>query len=110
MEACIPELISGCPSWVPQIGFWDGQTCEGPVDTDYARGCINVKTGTVQGPNRHGVEDLIAQDSTASWNSATLQVDSPKGVSPRIRPVVLFHPQEYVTMTSWAVAVATTAW
>ena len=92
----LPELISGCPAWVPQVGLWAGQSCEDRDDTDYARGCINVKTGTVQGPNRHGVEDLIALDSTAVWNPSTKQVDSPKGVSPRIRPVVLFHPEDYV--------------
>ena len=52
----LPELISGCPAWVSTVGLWAGQSCEDRDDTDYARGCINVKTGTVQGTNRHGVE------------------------------------------------------
>jgi hypothetical protein len=92
----LPELISGCPSWVPRIGLYAGQPCENKTDTDEERGCINVKTGTVQGPNRAGVEDLIAQDDTAYWNEATKEVVSAKGVSPRIRPTVLFHPEDYV--------------
>jgi hypothetical protein len=92
----IPELISGCPEWVPQVGLWDGEPCENKDHEDPAGGCINVKEGVVQGPNRHGVEDLIAQDPTAYWNSATQEVVSPKGVSPRIRPTVLFHPEDYV--------------
>ena len=92
----IPELISGCPAWLPQVGLYAGQPCENKTHTDEPRGCVNVKTGTVQGPNRHGVEDLIAQDDTAYWNDVTKEVVSAKGVSPRIRPVLLFDPESYV--------------
>jgi hypothetical protein len=92
----LPELIAGCPAWLPQVGLYAGQPCENKTHTDEPRGCINVKTGTVQGPNRAGVEDLIAQDDTAYYNEATKEVVSAKGVSPRIRPVVLFDPESYV--------------
>lgn len=44
------------------------------------------------GPTTSGVEDLIAQDPTAYWNTSSLKVVSPLGRSPRVFPIPLYDP------------------
>ena len=87
--------IEGCPSFVPTVGYWAGQTCEDPDDTYPACGCLGVKTGMSQGPTSQGVETVYNTDPDAYWNG-TKVVSNWYRTSPRIQPVVLFHTGDYV--------------
>ena len=91
---CYRDAIEGCPSFVPTVGYWAGQTCEDPDDTDPARGCLGVKTGMSQGPTSQGVGTVYDTDPDAYWNGT--KVVSTYRTSPRIQPVVLFHTGDYV--------------
>jgi hypothetical protein len=104
------DEISSCPTWVPTIGLYAPPTaCAGPPDTNYVKGCLNVKDGVKQGPTDQGTTNLIALDPDAHWDSltntvtggctdsGTCQSINPAGVniSPRIAPVALFSPQDF---------------
>jgi Flp pilus assembly protein TadG len=104
------DEIQGCPSWVKPIGLYDGTSpCESRSNLQYEeKGCIGVRPGVSQGPTvKHGVDELIALDSTAKWDtglnkvvggctqSGTCAQVNPLGmdVSPRIIALALFDPQ-----------------
>ena len=104
--------IAGCPTWVPTVGLYNpAYPCSTSADTNPERGCINVKTGTRQGPTEDGLLDLVALDDSPSnrpyWNEATNSVsggcmatgtcNNPTGVniSPRIVPIAIFDPVAY---------------
>ena len=75
-------------------------------------GTLPVEPGNMIGPTRQGMADLIAQDPGARWNENVYNPDTqrwgavegtgchpncstPSGMSPRIRPVLLFNPDTY---------------
>ncbi len=68
-------------------------TCNGQVvslgDT------LMTENGNMIGPTKQGVDDLIAQDPDATWDSTVGVVDSafPPGASPRIVRVPMFDPR-----------------
>ncbi len=48
----------------------------------------------MKGPTKQGVEDLIAQDPTATWDAGCNCVNSPLGSSsPRLIRIALFDPR-----------------
>ena len=58
---------------------------------------IIQEPGTKMGPTIQGIEDLIAQDPDAKWNSTCNCVVDSKytGQSPRVFPIPLYDPQFY---------------
>jgi len=111
-SATYRDEIQGCPSWVPDIGFYDGpEPCRTRTDQNFPAGCINVRPGVAQGPTvKQGVDALIALDRSASWDVAnktivggctatgTCSSIHPDGLSysPRVIPLALFNPQACV--------------
>jgi hypothetical protein len=103
--------IAGCPGYVPTVGLYDGSIpCSARGDTaDPERGCISVKTGMAAGPTSQGVADLIARDSTSTWNTSTNSVTggcmasatcvdeqgAAVTLSPRIAPIAIFNTSAY---------------
>jgi Flp pilus assembly protein TadG len=73
------ENISGC-----------NQTKVEPGDQ------IIQEPGAMNGPTRQGIEDLIAKDPTATWDTSCKCVKGSKfGVSPRVAPIPLYDPAKY---------------
>ena len=72
---------------------------------DFVHGCLDIKTGTVQGPVRMGVQNLVGQDSAAAWNPTA---DGPNGpgtgavvggqgmTSPRIRGIAIVDIDHFI--------------
>lgn len=87
--------ITGCPSFVPEVGFYAGQPCDRMEDEDPARGCLRVKQGVSQGPTTQGVDTLVGYDADAHWNGSEI-MDSDFAESPRIVPIPLFDPADFV--------------
>lgn len=92
---CYREAIATCPSWIPTVGLWAGQRCESPSDHNPELGCVSSKTGMSQGPTSMGVDDLLALDSGAFWNTGTRIVQTTYAKSPREVPIVIFHTNDY---------------
>ena len=90
--------IVGCPSFVPEVGYYAGQPCDRMEDEDPARGCLRVKTGVSQGPTTDGVSTLYDLDQFAVWDEEdNAIVNSAFGDdSPRIVPIPLFDPEDFV--------------
>jgi len=106
------DEIHSCPNWVPTVTIYDGSVpCASKTEDDPVHGCISVKTGTSVGPTDQGVTDLIALDSSATWDPVNLKVINTcmdndscvdfsgnyTPISPRIVPVALFDPAAYWT-------------
>jgi Flp pilus assembly protein TadG len=73
------QNIAGCN---PQEVVWGQQMIQEP--------------GNMVGPTNHGIDELIAQDPLAYWDSATKTVKSPLGgPSPRVFPVPVYDPEVY---------------
>ena len=87
--------IVGCPSFIPEVGFYAGQPCDNADDEDPARGCLRVKTGVSQGPTTQGVTTLVGTDDGAYWNGSEI-LGSEFAESPRIVPIPLFDPADFV--------------
>ena len=102
--------IEGCPNYVPTVGLYDpSKPCDSRVDENPVWGCISVKTGVAQGPTSAGTGNLIALDSSATWNVATNTVQGGcmvtgtcldedgvhVEVSPRIVPLAIFDTATY---------------
>ena len=87
--------IIGCPSFVPEVGFYAGQPCDRMEDEDPARGCLRVKQGVSQGPTAQGVDTLVGYDADAYWNGSAI-MGSDFAESPRIVPIPLFDPADFV--------------
>jgi|SoiMetStandDraft_5_1073268.scaffolds.fasta_scaffold02402_2 Flp pilus assembly protein TadG len=52
--------------------------------------------GAMSGPTIQGIEELIAQDPNATWDTTTNQViNSAKEPSPRVFPIPLYDPEYY---------------
>ena len=51
--------------------------------------------GNMVGPTISGLQQLMAQDPGATWNSSTNQYDSTIHPSPRVFPIPLYNPDEY---------------
>ena len=50
----------------------------------------------MSGPTIQGIEELIAQDPNATWDTTTNQViNSAKEPSPRVFPIPLYDPEYY---------------
>ena len=48
------------------------------------------------GPTNQGIDDLIAKDPAANWNTSCLCVrNSMFGISPRVTPLPLYDPEYY---------------
>jgi len=88
-------VIVGCPSFVPEVGFYAGQPCNDKDDEDPARGCLRVKQGVSQGPTTSGVDTLVGYDDDAYWNGSEI-AGSDFAESPRIVPIPLFDPQDFI--------------
>jgi hypothetical protein len=88
-------VIVGCPSFVPEVGFYAGQPCDNKDHEDPARGCLRVKQGVSQGPTTQGVATLVGYDDNAYWNGSEV-AGSDFAESPRIVPIPLFDPQDFV--------------
>src|SRR5947207_3849211 len=81
----------------------------GAVDfRDFIAGCVGVpydvgdlipvETGILSGPTAMGIDDLVAQDPSATWDSSTKTVvGSAFARSPRIIQLPVFDPAEYIT-------------
>jgi hypothetical protein len=60
----------------------------------------DLEMGNMKGPTRQGVDNLVAQDPTATWDTQTNQLVSPLGfASPRVRIIPLYDPN-YITLVS----------
>jgi len=56
---------------------------------------VQVEPGDMKGPTKHGVETLINQDPTASWDTACNCLKSPLGVnSPRLVRIPFSDPRD----------------
>ena len=89
------DAIIGCPSFVPEVGFYAGQPCDNKDHEDPARGCLRVKQGVSQGPTTSGVDTLVGYDPDAYWSGGQV-VGSDFAESPRIVPIPLFDPADFV--------------
>jgi hypothetical protein len=56
-----------------------------------------AEPGMMTGPTKQGMEDLIALDPDAYWDTATNSVVSTKHPSPRVRAIPLYDPVYYET-------------
>lgn len=54
-----------------------------------------AKPGNMVGPTQQGMDDLIARDPGARWNSSTNEVESSMHPSPRVVAIPLFDPIYY---------------
>jgi hypothetical protein len=52
--------------------------------------------GNMVGPTNQGIDDLIAQDPNAQWNTSCMCVSGSRfGISPRVTPLPLYDPEYY---------------
>jgi hypothetical protein len=58
---------------------------------------IIQEPGDKSGPTIQGIQDLIDQDPTATWDTSCKCVHTPLGVSPRVFPIPLYDPAFYST-------------
>jgi hypothetical protein len=56
---------------------------------------LTAEPGNMVGPTRHGVEELIAQDPGAYWDTTNNRVVSTQQPSPRVKIVPVFDPYVY---------------
>lgn len=93
----LPEMSGGADYRSAVAGCWD-------VDAAYTVGMEVVKEpGNMIGPTLQGFQDLVAQDPGAIWNQSAnagygCVTDADSNVcrsSPRIRPMLMFDPQEW---------------
>jgi hypothetical protein len=93
------------PVCYPPLDNEDGIKPEtgGAVYKDWIAGCnpymvevgdrLRMEPGNMVGPTKHGMQELIAQDPGAHWDSGTQSIQgSDFGVSPRIGLVPFFDP------------------
>ncbi len=59
---------------------------------------LTVNPGNMVGPTKQGVGDLVAEDPGASWNG-TAVVGSAYQVSPRIVPIAMFSPADFMAQS-----------
>jgi len=73
---------------------WNIANCN---TTHYKWGDVLVQEpGSMMGPTTQGIEELIAKDSSARYNTSTQKVDSVYGNhSPRVFPIPLYDPIFY---------------
>ncbi len=58
---------------------------------------MTQEPGNMVGPTRQGMDDLIARDPTAYWDTAKNEVVSQMNPSPRIVAILLFDPEYFET-------------
>jgi hypothetical protein len=89
--------ISGCTSATVRIAD-AAQEC---LTVDPTIGCVDVLTGGIVGQTDQGVEDIMALDSTASWNTSLNGgrggVQSTQLQSKRIVPIAVFDTAKYLS-------------
>jgi hypothetical protein len=56
---------------------------------------MTQEPGNMVGPTVQGLDDLMALDPTAYWDTAQKKVVSPLGKSPRVFPIPLYDPDVY---------------
>jgi Flp pilus assembly protein TadG len=103
--SCYNDNITSCGGLTYAIAT-PGQQCPATIgqydDAVYwaARGCFNVQTGVSQGPTSQGVQDLIARDSNATFNTSTKQIENsaydPPTRSPRVVPIAAMDIDNYL--------------
>jgi len=54
-----------------------------------------LEPGDMTGPTNQGIDDLIAQDPYAYWDTAKNEVHTTKNPSPRVFPIPLYDPDYY---------------
>lgn len=64
-------------------------------ETEAIGDLLTVKPGNMVGPTKQGVGDLVAEDPGAIWNGKKI-VGSAYAVSPRIVPVAMFSPADFM--------------
>ncbi|HET9832106.1 MAG TPA: pilus assembly protein TadG-related protein [Vicinamibacterales bacterium] len=64
-------------------------------ETEAIGDVLTVKPGNMVGPTKQGVGDLVAEDPGASWNGKKI-VGSAYAVSPRIVPIAMFSPADFM--------------
>jgi hypothetical protein len=88
----VRENIVTCNGNPMGFATWNGPC----TAVDVTRGCFQVQTGMDQGNNLIGVNDLVARDPGAFWNTSTNKVGgSAYAVSPRIVPVGVFDVEQF---------------
>jgi Flp pilus assembly protein TadG len=70
--------ISGCNTTVVH---WDDAMTQEP--------------GDMAGPTNHGIDDLIAKDPNAYWDTSKNEVHTSMNPSPRVFPIPLYDPDYY---------------
>ncbi len=85
------------PSFYYEIGDAStyNEAIEGCVIEAEINGTIRTLPGNRKGPTKTATQNLILQDSGAMWDG-TKVVGSAFPVSPRIVPIAMFSPQEYL--------------
>jgi Flp pilus assembly protein TadG len=56
---------------------------------------MNPEPGAMAGPTADGIDDLIAKDPTAKWDTVNNRLMSDKNPSPRVFPIPLYDPDYY---------------
>jgi hypothetical protein len=56
---------------------------------------MTSEPGNMVGPTMQGIDDLIAKDPTAYWDTYTNSVHSSLSPSPRVFPIPLYEPNYY---------------
>jgi Flp pilus assembly protein TadG len=56
---------------------------------------MTQEPGDMMGPTNQGIDDLIAQDPDAFWDTTTNSVHTTKNPSPRVFPIPLYDPDFY---------------
>lgn len=77
-------------------GSWYRDNIAGCNDTEVTLGMdIIQEPGSMVGPTNAGIDDLIAMDPSAYWDTANNRVVSTMHPSPRVFPIPLFDPDYY---------------
>lgn len=74
------ENISGCNPTVAHFGD-----------------LMTQEPGNMSGPTMQGIDDLIAKDPAAYWDTASNSVKSTMNPSPRVFPIPLYDPEYYAS-------------
>jgi hypothetical protein len=100
------------PGWRQALDFGAGASTyraaiSGCIDVEYGIGdIVPPKNGNMSGPTMQGIDDLIAEDPNAYWDSTSKTIKNScvsDGTcpgytqSPRIRPVPVFDPAYFYT-------------
>src|SRR5262249_15025986 len=74
---------------------WNIANCNTTVM--HANQLLTAEPGNMVGPTTHGVEDLVARDPNAYWDTVNNRVVSDMHPSPRVVVIPVFDPYYYDT-------------